>query len=307
MKTAGPYQERDARAARLLEERPHAAEILSLYRHVLAAQRPRYARVVSRRWLKRDSDLRALPFAKLVRPLRRATEEIAEGAPEALAAAGGAVAAARDEALQALLERTASLEPLDGVAEEVGCEVLPLLFYARSFLQPVAEGLADREISTRDAPSGGTPAAADGVRENGGHREPRSDVGPDGIAAREGAAVACPRCGWPPQVALLRDDPDAKGRELLVCGLCGTEWPFPRLRCPNCGETASDKLLFHQNEGQPYLQVAECSTCHAYLKTVDLREQGHAVPVVEDLASPELDVWADEHGLWKISRNLMGL
>lgn len=314
----GPYGERDARAARLAGERPHAAEVLSLYRRVLAAQRPRFERVASSRWLegrpgRRTPEpdagfgpagatgapshgslgLAGLPFTKLVRPLRRFATEVAENAPDTLSAAGASVASAPAGALETLLERTATLGSLDEVAAAVGAEVLPVLFYARSFLQPIAEGLAARE------------AAGDGPPGGGGNGRPGSRPA-DGAAERE-APAACPRCGWPPQVALLRDEPDAKGRELLACGLCGTAWPFPRLRCPSCGETASDRLLFHVNEDEPYLQVAECSSCRAYVKTVDLRRLGTAVPVVEDLASPELDVWADERGLWKISRNLFGM
>lgn len=287
----GPYGERDARAARLADERPHAAEMLDLYRRVLSAQRPRYERVAASRWLRRSGGAPdALPFRKLVRPFRAYASEVAAEAPDALTAAGRAVAEAPSEALATLLERTAALDDLEEVAGELGCEVLPLLFYARGFLQPVAEGLAARA------------AAGNG----GGNGRPHADVGVAEEAADEGPA-ACPRCGWPPQVAILRDEPDAKGRRLLVCGLCSTAWPFPRLRCPSCGETASENLLFHASEDDPYIQVTECASCRAYLKTVDLREQGSAVPLVEDLASPELDVWADERGLWKISRNLLGM
>ena len=57
----------------------------------------------------------------------------------------------------------------------------------------------------------------------------------------------------------------------------------------------------------PALRIAECQSCQAYLKEVDLRRDGHAIPLVEDLATPELDVWAEERGLWKICRNLVGL
>lgn len=318
MKGPGPYEERDARASRLAGERPHAAEMLGLYRRVLSAQRPRYERVAASRWLRRSGGSPdALPFGKLVRPFRAYASEVASEAPDALAAVGEAVADAPSDALEELLERTAGLEDLDEVAGELGCEVLPLVFYARGFLQPVAEGLAARAAAGNGGGNGRPRAGAGsrlplvgnggpGAGAGGGNGRSHADVGVAEEAADEGPA-ACPRCGWPPQVALLRDEPDAKGRRLLVCGLCATVWPFPRLRCPSCGEADSEKLLFHGSEGEPYIQVAECASCRAYLKTVDLREQGSAVPLVEDLASPELDVWADEHGLWKISRNLLGM
>ena len=57
----------------------------------------------------------------------------------------------------------------------------------------------------------------------------------------------------------------------------------------------------------PHVRVEECKTCGSYLKSVDLRQNGNAVPLVEDIATVELDVWADEHELWKIQRNLFGL
>ncbi len=302
MKSAGPYEERDARAAHLAGERPHAAEILELYRRILALQRPLYQRAVSSTWLGRgwpkapagaeapgrgDLGLGTLPFSRLVRPLRRFTEEATAGAPPALAAAGARLGDAPAESLQTLLVETVALDDLEELAAGLGSDVLPLVFYSRAFLQPIAEGLVER---------------ADKADTNG---RPK----PTGSAGTGAADVpaACPRCGWPPQVAMLRDEPEAKGRRLLVCGLCAAAWPFPRMRCPSCGESEPEKLLFHESEETPYLRIEECGACRAYLKAVDLRREGAAVPLVDDLASPELDVWADERGLWKISRNLMGL
>ena len=40
---------------------------------------------------------------------------------------------------------------------------------------------------------------------------------------------------------------------------------------------------------------------------MDVRADGLAVPVVDEIASVELDVWASEQGLEKIQRNLLGL
>lgn len=40
---------------------------------------------------------------------------------------------------------------------------------------------------------------------------------------------------------------------------------------------------------------------------MDLRVTGLAVPLVDDLATPELDLWAAEQGLEKIAPNLLGL
>ena len=43
------------------------------------------------------------------------------------------------------------------------------------------------------------------------------------------------------------------------------------------------------------------------MKEVDQRSDGRAEPTVEDLATPELDLWARERGLTKLRLNLLGL
>jgi formate dehydrogenase maturation protein FdhE len=40
---------------------------------------------------------------------------------------------------------------------------------------------------------------------------------------------------------------------------------------------------------------------------VDLRKEGHAVPLVDELAAVELDIWAQERGLTKLRENVLGL
>jgi FdhE protein len=57
----------------------------------------------------------------------------------------------------------------------------------------------------------------------------------------------------------------------------------------------------------PHIRVEECQNCKSYLKAIDLREDGLAVPMVDEIASVELDLWADENGLRKLQRNLLGL
>jgi FdhE protein len=145
-------------------------------------------------------------------------------------------------------------------------------FFPRAFLQPIAEA-----------------AAAD-----------VDDAG-------DGSARLCPRCGWPPQVGVLRDEPDLRGARLLVCSLCASSWRYRRARCPRCAEDDPEKLVHHLSEALPHVRVDACRTCNGYLKTVDLRKDGMAVPLVEDLATVELDVWCVEQGWEKVRRNLMGL
>ena len=114
-------------------------------------------------------------------------------------------------------------------------------------------------------------------------------------------------CGGQPQVAVLRDLPDAVGRRTLVCSTCATEWRFPRLTCPACGETDADRLPVHTTESVAHVRIDECRTCRRYLKSVDQRQQGAAVPLVDEVATVELDLWAREQGLTKIRTNVLGL
>ena len=57
----------------------------------------------------------------------------------------------------------------------------------------------------------------------------------------------------------------------------------------------------------PHVRVEECRACQTYIKTVDLRTNGLAVPLVDEIASVELDLWAREQGMVKLQRNVLGL
>ena len=119
--------------------------------------------------------------------------------------------------------------------------------------------------------------------------------------------LTCPICASPPQVGLLRDESGALGRRLLVCTLCATEWGFPRLTCAHCGSTDADRLQVHQVDSVPHVRIEACEACTRYIKAVDFRKQGAAEPIVDDLATPELDLWARDRGLVKIRLNVLGL
>ncbi len=55
------------------------------------------------------------------------------------------------------------------------------------------------------------------------------------------------------------------------------------------------------------MRIEACASCRTYLKVVDLRAHGTLAPVVDELASLELDLWCDEQGLVKLQRNLFGM
>jgi len=145
------------------------------------------------------------------------------------------------------------------------------LFFARALLQPYAEHLA-----SRSAQSG------------------------------EGSPQVCPVCGSKPQVAVLRPEGDG-GKRSLICCLCATEWTFLRVKCPNCGEEHKDKLPVFVADNIDYVRVDACDTCHSYIKSVDMTKNGRAVPVVDELATLSLNLWAQEKGYSKLEVNLLGM
>ena len=144
-------------------------------------------------------------------------------------------------------------------------------FFANAVLQPFAEYLAERTNSSTEA-----------------------------------SPPLCPFCGSKPQVAVLRPEGDGAKR-FLLCSLCGTEWFFRRLLCPNCAEENKDKLPVFLAQEFDYVRVDACDTCHTYIKSIDLSKNGNAVPVVDELATVSLNLWAQENNYQKLQPNLFGI
>lgn len=119
----------------------------------------------------------------------------------------------------------------------------------------------------------------------------------------------CPFCGSEPMLAVLR--PEGLGaKRSLVCSLCCTEWAFPRIKCPSCGEDRNDELPVYTPEGEgaiDYVRVDACETCKTYVKSVDLSKMGVAVPIVDELAALPLTLWAAEKGYRKLADNILGM
>ncbi len=116
----------------------------------------------------------------------------------------------------------------------------------------------------------------------------------------------CPSCGSKPVVGVMRGEGDGAKRA-LICSLCGWEWPYRRLICANCGEEDKEKLPVYVAAQIDYVRVEACDTCRTYLKSVDLTKDGFAVPVVDEIATVALNLWADEHGYTKIETNILGM
>lgn len=144
-------------------------------------------------------------------------------------------------------------------------------FFAQALLQPYSEYLAER------AGAGG-----------------------------DGADSLCPFCGSMPMLAVLKPEGDGAKR-FLLCSLCSTEWAYRRLLCPNCGEEDKEKLPVYSAQEFDYVRIDACDSCRTYIKSVDLSKNGRAVPVVDELATLSLNLWAQENNYHKLRPNLFGV
>jgi FdhE protein len=151
-------------------------------------------------------------------------------------------------------------------------------FFAKAFLQPYARWLAE---------SGGRPV--------------------DRIFERHESR--CPFCGGHPQVSFLqvKETSSESGNRDLICATCLTAWTFRRVVCAYCCEERPMRLGYFHSPEFDHIRVEACDTCDHYIKGVDLTRLGLAVPLVDDVASAPLDLWAQEHGYTKIELNLVGL
>jgi FdhE protein len=123
---------------------------------------------------------------------------------------------------------------------------------------------------------------------------------------------ACPLCGDVPQCSVIVEESGGflqGAPRYLVCGRCAGWWPFARATCPSCGEDDSRKVSPYLAEGVSGVRVDVCDTCRAYIKTFDLRAAGQrdVVPLVDDVATLALDVWAREVGLNRPGLSLAGV
>lgn len=116
----------------------------------------------------------------------------------------------------------------------------------------------------------------------------------------------CPFCSRKPGIGVLRPLGDGARRNLL-CGFCMCEWEFRRIVCPGCDEKDHAKLPVYTAGEFPYIRVECCDSCRTYIKSIDLSKDGLAEPLVDELASVPLDLWAEERGYSKLHPNLLGM
>jgi Protein involved in formate dehydrogenase formation len=281
---SGKWDRRIHRATELTSVYPFAAEGLGFYTHVAKFQRSLYAdfRQSVGESLKVSSPGRLPDEWNLPELLPKFPELLAlieRIAPPPLAQAAASLMQRSPGEWQQVMEdfcryELAIPEGSEAVTErgDDGAEVRPAeRLLAWIFLQPYAEYLADRRAPRNVA---GTPST-------------------------------CPLCGGKPIVGVLRAEGDG-AKKSLICMLCGHEWTFRRIYCPACGEEREPQIAFYSAPEIAHVRVDVCDTCHTYLKSVDLTKMGLAVPVVDELATIPLDIWARAHGYEKLQINLLG-
>lgn len=268
----GKWDARMRRANQLAAEHPFAAEALRFYERITRYQKSLYTETEAACGTSRPQRLggtlrREFDPSLLLPRFAGFLSLIEEIAPPPLVQATNELRGQGNGHSQAVLREFWELD--FSTAEEVpSSEAL----ISRLFLQPYAEYLADH---SNWALPHGTPAF-------------------------------CPLCGGKPLVGVLRPEGDGAKR-FLVCFLCGMEWGYRRIVCPACGEEDVHKLAVYQAKEFAHVRVEACDTCRNYIKSVDMTKNGHAAPVVDELATIPLNLWATEHGYRKLQTNLLGI
>jgi formate dehydrogenase accessory protein FdhE len=273
--TASQWERRIHRANELTTLFPFAAEGLSFYLRIAKFQQTLYTQLhqlcADGPKPSPDRPLREDLDLQLILPLfPRFLSLIGEISPEPLAQAAVEIARGGPPAWQQTLAGFwhSDMKSVDVDGESANSELL----LAWVFLQPYAEYLADRH----------------------------------GPTAPDGTPFTCPLCGGAPIVGVLRREGDG-AKKSLICMLCAHEWAFRRLYCPACGEEREPQMAFYSSPEIVHVRVDVCDTCHTYLKSVDLTKAGLAVPIVDELATIPLDLWAREHGYHKLQFNMLGM
>lgn len=283
-----PWQQRIRRAERLAAEHSFAAEILGFYIHIARFQEGLYQRV------------------------ERSQGNSSAGVPSA--SSGQAPPAVEW-----------SSRPLPGQQDAGATNFLPeFLTNFPSFLAVVEKKgprlLAEVARQLQTAPA---IAWSDLLNASWSAAEPPSDpeeflaltfLQPYAELARSQARLQidgyshplCPFCNRKPVLGILRPQGDG-GRRNLLCGFCLAEWEFRRIVCPGCGQEDHAKLPVYTAETFPYIRVECCDTCQTYIKSIDLTKNGLAEPLVDELASVPLNLWAQERGYAKLHPNLLGM
>jgi FdhE protein len=266
------WDQRIERADSLAAAHPFAAEVLQFYKRIATFQQALYSHGAGTGGNESGKSVSSLPRENLnvnllLPKFGEFLSSVETCAPQPIAQA------ARDLYAQGAGQWQDSLSSFWRNASDFQPSPgQPGMLLAWIFLQPHAEYLADHE----------------------------------GRISREETLALCPFCSGKPLVGVLRAEGDGAKRS-LICSMCATEWTYGRIICPACGEEAVEKLAIYTASQFDYIRVEACDTCRYYIKTVDLTKNGHAIPVVDELATMPLNLWAQQHGYVKLQTNLLGI
>ncbi len=259
------------------------------------------------------------PLAALVDVLhyqrRRAADPDVAAAAEQLAASA---AARRETASYPLLDLDAALPAFDAevmivVAQLDGGWMPTVLDHARAELRllPVAER---RQLIAAwfVAPEAVEPPSRFWFQSGAGPPLELAAAAVSPPPAEQWHRGFCPHCGGPAQTSVIAEESGeflGGSPRSLVCARCATWWSYPRATCPVCGEDDPRRVTPFVQSDDRRLRIDACQTCRRYVKTFDLRETGAAaiVPLVDDVASMALDLWAREQGFERASSSFAGV
>ena len=106
--------------------------------------------------------------------------------------------------------------------------------------------------------------------------------------------LVCPVCGSPAAASHVSaaSGIDGRGRE-QYCSMCGSTWPFERMRCGVCGIENASRLHYFHVEGDSSHRLQNCDDCGQYQRIVF--EEDLSIPLcmeVEDVVMAKLDAIA---------------
>ncbi|HEY6386120.1 MAG TPA: formate dehydrogenase accessory protein FdhE [Candidatus Acidoferrum sp.] len=269
--TSNEYDARIRRAEKLIAEKSSASEPLAFYKRIASFQKSFVRQIAEAEKGQPEAQQfgsvrDSLDLTLLLPQFRNFLSLLEQNAPNALAAAAREIATMPSDSWITLL---GSYWELGGrFDQQIGAFAQ---FLPRAFLQPYAAYVAGR---TAVPPILATPRV-------------------------------CPLCGGRALFGVLRIEGDG-GKRCMVCSFCEYEWEFRRILCPICGEEEEKKLPVYVAEQFPHVRVEACENCKFFVRTIDLTKDGHAVPVVDDLAAIPLTLWAHEHGYSRLQPNLLG-
>lgn len=268
------WQRRIDRAEEVAARYPSAIQILRFYAAVARFQAEFYRELESSEWIEKAASS-SDPFAlwldqKVAGGLGRLLRVVEQSGPGKLGEAARELASRDKQSHLQLLSAfwENTFSENSGNAPAAGTDN----FFARAYLQPYAVGIRTRANLRWSGPT----------------------------------SFVCPFCKRKPGLGVLRPLGEGSQRS-LICSFCLAEWEFRRIVCPACGEEDPLKLPVYAAEELQHVRVEACDSCKCYIKTVDLTKSGLGEPVVDEMASVALDLWASEHGYAKLQVNLLQL